>query len=189
MITGPPGRWSFCSGSPHADLFFAGSHVMSGDRPRMIPGRGLDWRLAVVPAARTRVIDNWDVTGLRGTGSHDVVAEAVSLPEELTISPFFEPARHDGPLWRFPFFTLIGTMMAGFPLGVARRALDEFTEAAPKKFRPGGEGSLAEEGDVQIALTRAEGRLHPQRSMEITADVCAAQLGQAQSVSGLYRPR
>ncbi|WP_329050462.1 acyl-CoA dehydrogenase family protein [Amycolatopsis sp. NBC_01488] len=153
------GRWAFCSGSPHADLFFNGA--FAGGDPR-------DWRLAVVPAAEVRVLENWDVSGLRGTGSHDVAIEAI-VREEHTISPFTEPARHDGPLWRFPFFTFIGTLMAGVPLGIARRALDEFTAFAPAKFRPPGPGPIAEDGDVQIALTRAEGRLRSARAFVFDA--------------------
>lgn len=162
------GLWSFCSGSPHSDLFFNGAFVFDGDRPRMLPGRGPDWRLTAVPAAEVQVIDNWDVSGLRGTGSHDVTVDTV-VREEYTASPFFEPARHDGPMWRLPFFTFVGTLMAGFPLGVARRSLDEFTVAAPKKFRPGSTGSLAEEDDVQVALTRAEGRLQSSRAFVFDA--------------------
>jgi alkylation response protein AidB-like acyl-CoA dehydrogenase len=153
------GRWAFCSGSPHTDLFFNGA--FAGGDPR-------DWRLAVVPAAEVRVLENWDVSGLRGTGSHDVAIEAV-VREEHTISPFTEPARHDGPLWRFPFFTFIGTLMAGVPLGIARRALDEFTAFAPAKIRPPGPGPIAEDGDVQIALTRAEGRLRSARAFVFDA--------------------
>ncbi|SFW91307.1 acyl-CoA dehydrogenase family protein [Amycolatopsis australiensis] len=153
------GRWSFCSGSPHTDLFFNGA--FAGGDPR-------DWRLAVVPAAAVRVIENWDVSGLRGTGSHDVVIETV-VPEEHTISPFTQPARHDGPLWRFPFFTLVGAMFAGIPLGIARRALDEFTAFAPAKFRPPSPSPLAEDGDVQVALTRAEGRLRSARAFVFEA--------------------
>lgn len=165
---GLTGRWSFCSGSPHADLFFNGANVFDGDRPRMRPGRGPDWRLAVVPASEVRVIDNWDVSGLRGTGSHDVVIDAM-VREEHTISPFFEPARHDGPLWRLPFFTFIGTLMAGFPLGVARRALDEFATTTPQRFRPGSATPMAEEDDVQIALARAEGRVQAARAFVFDA--------------------
>ncbi|OXM59206.1 acyl-CoA dehydrogenase family protein [Amycolatopsis vastitatis] len=162
------GRWGFCSGSPHTDLFFNGAMVFDGDAPRMVPGRGPDWRLAAVPAGQARVIENWDVSGLRGTGSHDVAVEAV-VAEEHTTSPFTEPARHDGPLWRFPFFTFVGTLLAGVPLGIARRALDEFTTFAPAKFRPPGPGPIAEDGDVQLALTRAEGRLRSARAFVFDA--------------------
>jgi alkylation response protein AidB-like acyl-CoA dehydrogenase len=166
---GLDGRWSFMSGCLHADWFIGGALVMDGDRPRMRGEQGPDWRLAVFPAADGSVIENWDVAGLRGTGSHDVTAAGLTIPVEHTRSPFFEPARHDGPLWRFPFFTLAGVFLVSFPLGVARRALDEFAALAPTKFRPPGPGSLADEGDVQIALARAEGGLQSARAFVFDA--------------------
>lgn len=166
------GRWSFASGCLHADLFLGGAFVMDDSRepaPRMLPGRGPDMRLAVFPAADGAVIENWDVVGLRGTGSHDIAAVGVRVPEEHTMAAFFEPARHDGPLWRFPFFTLAGTFLVSFPLGVARRALDEFASLAPTKIRGPGPGSIAEDGDVQVALTRAEGGLQSARALVFDA--------------------
>jgi alkylation response protein AidB-like acyl-CoA dehydrogenase len=163
------GRWPFSSGCLHADWFINGALVADGDGPRVIPGRGPDWRLAVFPAAAGSVIDNWDVMGLRGTGSHDVVAGAHAVPMEHTMAPFFEPARHDGPLWRFPFFAVAGTFLVGFPLGVARRALDEFSRFAPSKIRPPSTTPISEDGDVQVALTRAEGALQAARAFVFDA--------------------
>lgn len=163
------GRWGFCSGSAHADLFMNGAIVHDGDQPRILPGRGPDWRLTAVPATAATVIDNWDAIGLRGTGSHDVVAGGLTVSAEHTFSPFFEPARHDGPLWRLPFFTLVGATLVGFPLGVARRALDELARFAPTKIRPPSSAPIAEDGDVQIAITRAEGGLQSARAFVMDA--------------------
>ncbi|MGH3828310.1 MAG: hypothetical protein ACRDQX_14255 [Pseudonocardiaceae bacterium] len=39
------------------------------------------------------------------------------------------------PLWRFPAFSYLNVILVGFPLGVARRALDEFAELARTKTR------------------------------------------------------
>jgi alkylation response protein AidB-like acyl-CoA dehydrogenase len=114
-----------------------GGFVFDGDVPRMIPEQGPDWRLAFFPAEQGRVIDNWDVMGMRATGSNDVEAHDVTVPPELVIRPFFEPARHDGPLWRLSCFTLAGVSLVGVPLGIARRALDELTELAKTKVRAG----------------------------------------------------
>jgi alkylation response protein AidB-like acyl-CoA dehydrogenase len=163
------GRWSFASGCLHADLFFGGAVVLDGEIPRMIPNRGPDLRLAVFPAADGAVIENWDVVGLRGTGSHDIAAVGLRVPEEHTMAAFFEPARHDGPLWRFPFFTLAGTLLVGFPLGVARRALDELASLAPTKIRGPAAGPIAEDGDLQVAITRAEGGLRSARAFVVDA--------------------
>jgi indole-3-acetate monooxygenase len=161
------GRWSFASGCRHADWFVNGAMVFDGPdsaAPRMIPGQGPDWRLAVFPAAGCTVIDNWDVSGLRGTGSHDIVAEGLTVLDEHTMANPFQPARQDGPLWRFPFFVLAGMFLVGVPLGIARRALDELASFAPTKIRAPASDPIAEDGDVQLALTRAEGALQSARA-------------------------
>jgi alkylation response protein AidB-like acyl-CoA dehydrogenase len=79
-------------------------------------------------------------------------------------APLFEPARHDGPLWRLPLFTLTAIVMVGFPLGVARRALDEFTELAKRKFRGAPTATVALDGFAQVQLARAEAQVQAARS-------------------------
>jgi indole-3-acetate monooxygenase len=156
------GNWRFMSGCRHADWVFLGGNVMAGDTPRMIDGRP-DWRLAVLPPDQVEIIDNWDTSGLCGTGSHDLAVRGALIPDEHTTVPFFQPAPHDGPLWRLPFFTLIGILLAGHPLGVGRRALDEFTTVARTKTRATAATTIAHEDDAQVALTAAEGDLQSAR--------------------------
>jgi alkylation response protein AidB-like acyl-CoA dehydrogenase len=135
----------------------------------MVAGRGPDWRLAVTAASDVTVHDTWDSIGLRGTGSHDVTVDGLSVPVEHTMSPFFEAARHDGPLFRLPFFTLIEVTMAGFPLGVARRALDELVAVATTKIRPPGPEPMGHDGDVQVVIAHAEGALQAARAFVFEA--------------------
>jgi len=146
-----------------------GALVMDADGPRTVPGRGPDWRFAVTAASDLTVLDTWDAIGLRGTGSHDVTVDGLWVPAERTMSPMFEPARHDGPLWRLPFFTLVGVTMAGFPLGVARRAIDELVAIASTKVRPPGPNPIGHDDDVQVAIADAEGALQAARAFVFDA--------------------
>src|SRR4051812_30549541 len=117
------GRWPFNSGCPHSEWLMAGGMVHDGDDVRMVaPGRP-DWRFAWFPHDQAEIMDNWHVAGLRGTGSNDLTVSGITVPESRTCMPFFEPARHDGPLYRLSFFNLLAALMTGFPLGVAGRAL------------------------------------------------------------------
>ncbi len=129
------GRWPFASGCRHAHWFFTGAFVFDGDAPRFTE-EGPDWRLALFPSDQGQIIDNWDVLGMRATGSNDIEARDVRVPDEMLIRPFFEPARHDGPVWRLSFFTLAGIALVGVPLGIARRALDELTPLAGRRCAP-----------------------------------------------------
>jgi indole-3-acetate monooxygenase len=160
------GRWSFSSGSPHTEWFFDGVFVADGAAPRMINGKP-DWRFALFPATDTEIIDTWDALGLRGTGSHDVqLVRPTRVPEEHTVLPFDIPAQHGGPLYRYPFWGLLWIMMAGVPLGIAQRALDEFATLAPQKRRPTNMAiTIAEDPHVQIEFARAETALRGAKTM------------------------
>ncbi len=158
------GRWPWASGCRHAEWMLAGGFVIEGDAPRIVAGRGPDWRLAFFPRADAEIIDGWDVMGLRGTGSNDIAARDLSIAEAHVISPFFEPAQQDGALWRLPFFTLAGVALVGFPLGVGRRALDELAALAPIKARAGSFVPLADDPTVQADLAHAEGGLRAARA-------------------------
>ncbi|GAA4292742.1 acyl-CoA dehydrogenase family protein [Mycobacterium paraffinicum] len=158
------GRWPFASGCRHAEWLLGGVFVFDGDTPRMIPDQGPDWRLAFFPRAGAEIVDNWDVLGLRATGSNDILARGLRVAEERTISPFFQPARQDGPLWRLAFFTLVGVALVGVPLGIARRALDEFTDLATTKTRAGTFEPLAADPAAQVEFARAEAALRSARA-------------------------
>src|SRR6185436_9080696 len=63
------GRWSFGSGSTHADVIIGGCLVTSGGQPVMTE-RGPLTRVIAAPAASFQVLDTWHSTGLAGSGSN-----------------------------------------------------------------------------------------------------------------------
>lgn len=157
------GRWSYVSGSPHATLISVGFMVVGpGGVQRTFGGRPV-MRWAVFPAAQLQILSTWnDTAGMRGSGSHDVVADDVFVPAERTLMPFAEPPQADGALYRMPFFTAVRSLLMGIPLGVARRALDELTELCRHKTRE--MAPLIQDQDVQIRLAEAEAALRAGRS-------------------------
>jgi indole-3-acetate monooxygenase len=163
------GRWPCNSGCPHSEWFVAGVIVMDGDHPRIVPPGRPDWRLACFPCADGEIIDNWYAAGLRGTGSHDIAVHEITVPEEMTCSPMFDPPRHGGPLYRLSFHNLISAHMAGFPAGVGRRALDEFVVAAEGKHRGSSPTSVADDPVVQHRFAVVDGDLRAARAFFIEA--------------------
>jgi alkylation response protein AidB-like acyl-CoA dehydrogenase len=143
------GRYPFNSGSPHASWFCQGAFVTGASGAP-------EWRFLFLPKSDVEILDTWRVAGLRGTASHDVLVDGVLVPLERTASPIFDRAPHDDPHYRWSFFALLGSLMAGVPIGVARRSLDEFFALAERKSR-GGEGSLATEQVTQLAVAQCEG--------------------------------
>jgi alkylation response protein AidB-like acyl-CoA dehydrogenase len=158
------GRWPFNSGCPHAEWLQVGVFVMGEEGPRIrAGGTEPDWRFAFVRRESAVIEDTWDALGLRGTGSHHLSLDGVRVPVEHFAAPVYEPARGDGPLSFLGLFDLASIMMAGFPLGVARRAVDEFTVLARTKFRGNPANTVAGNGHSQMVLSQAESRLRSAR--------------------------
>ena len=151
------GRWSFASGIRHSAWWNAGCLVApdrgAKDAPRSPAPE--HW-LVFFPAADGELIDNWDVGGLRGTGSHDYAVSGLFVPEARAI-PFDAAPRAPGPLYRLPRQALLDNTMAALPLGIARTAIDTLVEIAAGGKRPAGAGvPLAERTTVQADVARAE---------------------------------
>jgi alkylation response protein AidB-like acyl-CoA dehydrogenase len=163
------GRWPFTSGCIHSDLLMAGFMVTRDGVPVTAGGGMPVQRMAFVPASAVEVIDTWRVAGLRGTGSHDVAVRGTSVPRDLTADVLTQPARQPGPLYGASMFSFLMTMMAGFPLGVGRRALDEFHLAAHRRTKQRVGTSMAEEPVTQAAILRCESTLRAARALVVDA--------------------
>lgn len=70
-------------------------------------------------------------------------------------------------MWRLGFVPLLGVMMLGFPLGVARHALDELAALAPRKRRGSSSTALADDAHVQYEAGRAEAALQSARAFAL----------------------
>jgi indole-3-acetate monooxygenase len=171
------GRWPFNSGCPHADWLQVGVLVSAdGVSPQVRASGAPDWRFVFIPASAAVIEDSWDAMGLRGTGSHHVSLADVQVPARQLAAPFFEPARHDGPLWRIPLITQAGMYLAAVPLGIARRAIDEFAAIATTKTRGPSANSIGHDPAAQYQLALAEGELAAARSFlfDSIAEIWAA---------------
>src|SRR5207249_2818314 len=81
--------------------------ALGGGQPRLLPSGMPDNRLMLFPAAQVRIIDTWDVAGLRGTGSHDIAVEDRFVPAARSLSLIADRPRTTGPLYAFPVFGLL----------------------------------------------------------------------------------
>jgi alkylation response protein AidB-like acyl-CoA dehydrogenase len=163
------GRWPCNSGCPHSELLMAGITVTDGDGPRLLPGGRPDTRLAWLPRPDVEILDTWHVAGLRGTGSHDITVRQARVPAAWTCAPLFDAPRHDGPLYRLSFYNLVATLMAGFPAGVARHALNLFMEIARTKRRGASDAALADSELVQVTVAAADGAVRAARAFFVDA--------------------
>jgi alkylation response protein AidB-like acyl-CoA dehydrogenase len=145
------GRWAFCSGITHADVLFAG--CVLDERPAVV----------ALPTGQLQVLDTWHTLGLRGTGSHDTVADEVFVPDERVISIFDGPVI-DRPLYRFPPFGFFASCITAAAMGNARAAIDNFVELAGAKKGVAATRTLAERSTIQTAVATAESALEAARA-------------------------
>ncbi len=154
------GTYHFGSGCQHASIFTAGCNIYENDEVRR-HGRHPEYRVLLVPASKASIVDVWDTTGMRGTGSNDIVLDNVFVPFSDSTTMMEKP-HASGPLYRFPPLFLVSH--AGVPLGIARNALDFVEElTTQKKAIPSGQ-LMREDPTVQETIAWAEAHLGAARS-------------------------
>jgi indole-3-acetate monooxygenase len=126
------GRFPFVSGCQHCEWVWLGCIVVDNGVP-WVDGNGVpETRQCLLRLSQCEILDTWHTTGLRGTGSNDVVVRDEFAPEECTFS-FQDPEliKRPGALYAFPFlFIAKGAAPA---LGIARHAIDAVIESAAGK--------------------------------------------------------
>jgi alkylation response protein AidB-like acyl-CoA dehydrogenase len=168
------GRWAFCSGITHADLLFAGCLVENDGEAgseRPVPS------VVAIPKQELEILDTWHTLGLRGTGSHDAVADEVFVPGGSLFSLFDGPVL-DRPLYRFPIFGFFALSIAAAALGNARAAIDELVALATGKVGLGSSRTLAERAPTQDSVGAAEAALRAARALYYEAIETAWQAAQ-----------
>ncbi|NYG57546.1 3-hydroxy-9,10-secoandrosta-1,3,5(10)-triene-9,17-dione monooxygenase [Nocardioides daedukensis] len=130
------GKWSFSSGSAHASWVLLGGLVFNEE------GNVVDFKTFLVPGDKYEIVDVWNVVGLRGTGSNDIVVKDVFIPEAFTLS-MSDTGRCFGPgqeqnnseLYRMPFHSLFTTTISTPIVGMATGAYNEHVEMQQKRVR------------------------------------------------------
>ncbi|PWI15845.1 acyl-CoA dehydrogenase [Streptomyces sp. Act143] len=161
------GNWKLVSGINRADWFVAVGVVMAEGGPRMTEAGTPDVRLFTLPREEVSVEDTWDVTGLRGTGSHTVVVEDAWVPDAL-VARFDTPPRLQRPLYQRFAPTLVFPGCSAVVLGVAQSAIDATVELARTKSTLTGD-PLAQSAHAQRVVARSEAALHAARLLLLSA--------------------
>ena len=166
------GRWPFSSGVDSSEWNMMGA---------VVEGSG-ELRMFVVPRADYRIIDNWHVLGLCGTGSKDVEMKEAFVPEHRTLAVDATKggAGHPGaaanpaPLFRIPLFAALPHMLTGIPLGIAQGAYDVFLEGLRTRVSRYSGKSLVDMTALQIKVAEASACIDTAR-LVLRTDCEAAQ--------------
>ena len=150
------GRWRFASGCRGADWIGVGLALDNGtDGPPIA-------HMAVCPAGEVEIIDNWNVMGMQGTGSHDIRVSDKFFADDW-ICPRGARGNLDEPLYRYPALAFQAQVHAAVSLGLARAALDLAHEmSGASKLMPGS-ARLADRAYFRDQLARSEAALRGAR--------------------------
>jgi alkylation response protein AidB-like acyl-CoA dehydrogenase len=166
------GRWGFASGCEHANWLFGNSveGVVDG-----VP----QLRIAVFTPDEVTIEDTWDVSGMRGTGSHHFRADDVFIPADRTFRPLVDHPSIDEPIVRIPPPSVIPLLIASVALGIARGALDDVVALAAEKVPLLSPAPLATDPVFHLDLATADTELRAARALvyEVAEEVWAAALG------------
>jgi alkylation response protein AidB-like acyl-CoA dehydrogenase len=147
------GSWSFASGIKH------GTHIHTLG---LIDGTN-EARIFVLPVDRATLIDNWDVLGLRATGSIDYRIDNVFVPEAYTHPALTETPKRGGSLYTLGVIGFAIMCHSGWACGIGRRVLDEIAAGAKSKI--GRSGTLAQSESFHQQYAKAEGTYRAARAL------------------------
>ncbi|MEM8972527.1 MAG: acyl-CoA dehydrogenase family protein [Pseudomonadota bacterium] len=138
------GRWTFASGSRHATWLGGHSYVFNADgSPRIGPSGKQADRTALFLRDQVEVHDDWNVVGLRGTGSDSYSVEDLFVPEEYTLDrENHDERRVDGEVYQLSTTQVFASAFAGVMLGIARGMIDDLRALALTKTPRGAASSL-----------------------------------------------
>ena len=155
------GSWSFASGIKHSTHI----HTLG-----VVDGTG-EPRIFVLPVGKATLIENWDVMGLRATGSIDYQIDKVFVPEAYTHPAAAQTPRRGGPLFNIAVMGFAVLCHSGWSCGIGRRLLDEL--AAKVRGGVGRTGTLAGSETFHEQYARMEASLRAARAyiFETWADV------------------
>jgi 3-hydroxy-9,10-secoandrosta-1,3,5(10)-triene-9,17-dione monooxygenase len=132
------GRWRFASGSGHAAWTFLGNCFVATEN-----GPPDSWRL-LLPRSDYKIIDTWNVTGLRATGSYDIVVDDVFVPAHRGIKQIDlyncrgpGQAINKGPLYRVPFGQVFAMSVSTPVIGGLQAMLDAFLAYGARRVARG----------------------------------------------------
>jgi alkylation response protein AidB-like acyl-CoA dehydrogenase len=146
------GQWRFASGCKGADWIGVGI----GGAPANSGAAGAGKPFTAVFAARdVEIVDNWDVVGMQGTGSHDLRLHDKFVDEAWTFTRGGEPLI-DEPLYRYPAIAYQAQVHAAVNLGLARAAIDLLAGMSGVTKTTTGAPRLADRAYYRSGLALAE---------------------------------
>ena len=136
------GRWPFSSGTDYCDWAVVGGMAESE------PGSG-EFTVPhhfIMPRSDYEIHhDSWDTMGLRGTGSKDIEAKDIFVPDyrvlnvqKLNDRDYHKANRPDSKVYEVPFDYLFPGVISASTIGIAQGVVERYKEYAAERVNRGG---------------------------------------------------
>nr|WP_247457245.1 acyl-CoA dehydrogenase family protein [Bradyrhizobium sp. 2] len=169
------GSWPFSSGVASCEWNMLASVVYSDDE-----ADGIEYRIFLLPKVDYKVLDTWNVTGLRGTGSCDVEVRDAFVADYMTVAvgdlaggPTPGSKVNPNPLYALPVFSLFPYVLSGVALGNAQACLDDYAEVARHRISTYNRAKLSDFQSTQIKIAEASAKIDAARLIMRSACVNA----------------
>jgi 3-hydroxy-9,10-secoandrosta-1,3,5(10)-triene-9,17-dione monooxygenase len=160
------GHWNFSSGVTPSEWNMLGAVIRDGDKV-------IDHRICLLHKSQYEVIDDWQVLGMRATGSRSVKATDVFVPEHRTLSGYqcrgagdFPGARvNPSGVFRLPVAMISSHCLAAVAVGNAQAALELTCEHVKGRSTSYTGASMRDFQAVQLRVGAAGARIEAARLM------------------------
>jgi 3-hydroxy-9,10-secoandrosta-1,3,5(10)-triene-9,17-dione monooxygenase len=158
------GHWNFSSGVGPSEWNMLGVVIRDGDRV-------VDHRICLLHRSEYEIIDDWQVMGMRATGSRSVKASEVFVPEYRTLSGYQCRGAGDFPgakvnpsgVYRLPVAMISSHCLAAVAVGNAQAALELSCEHVKARTTSYTGASMRDFQAVQLRVGGAGARIEAAR--------------------------
>jgi len=159
------GNWPFCSGVDSCEWNMLASVVSTDDE-----ADGIEYRIFLLNKSDYQIIDTWNATGLRGTGSNDVEVRDAFVAEPMTVAvndlgggPTPGSAVNPNALYALPVFSLFPYVLSGVALGNAQACLDDYIRVARHRASTYNRAKIGDLQSTQIKIAEASAKIDAAR--------------------------
>lgn len=145
------GHWEWGTGVMHADWVLVGALTDHDGPPEVC--------MYALPIADAKVVDTWQMSGMVGTGSNDIVVEDAFVPgylrqnlTELRAGDSPGAQYHQTSTFRMPMLPVLGLTAAAPAVGCAKQTVTRFRERLQERTVYGTQDKQSERALAQSRL-------------------------------------
>ncbi|MFV0385809.1 acyl-CoA dehydrogenase family protein [Paracoccus sp. (in: a-proteobacteria)] len=162
------GNWAYGSSIFHAEWIHSGCFVMDAEGQNMVMTANGSPKIVVChhPRSTIKLLGNWDVLGLRATGSFDYTLaadEELFVPHHMLYDFDISAPRRGGPQGNLGLAGYSALVHTAWATGVGRRILDELAEVIRTRTDPFGPS--AESASFKFQFAQAHARYRAARAL------------------------